>query len=235
MKTPDFMSYEKYKKKKQKEDPKNTLIIAIGTFFMALLLFTAIAKSLSPDVDVTIGDDSGTDAKESGLGVKRFIDERLKLIQMEDNSAGVSIKKTDAEQSQYNSDSDILPQEQEEKLTFPKKKNDNFDEGTNVQNDSDDEFVRQSIQPPRPKPKDVRTPFENPKMSKVYVGRYATVEQARVAQDILVDSGLNITPFIKNLGSYYTLQVGSYSNKATAEGLASELQRNNFPARVIQE
>lgn len=235
MKTPDFMSYEKYKKKKQKEDPKNTLIIAIGTFFMALLLFTAIAKSLSPDVDVTIGDDSGTDAKESGLGVKRFIDERLKLIQMEDNSAGVSIKKTDAEQSQYNSDSDILPQEQEEKLTFPKKKNDNFDEGTNVQNDSDDAVIRQSIQPPRPKPKDVRTPFENPKMSKVYVGRYTTVEQARVAQDILVDSGLDITPFIKNLGSYYTLQVGSYSNKATAEGLASELQRNNFPARVIQE
>jgi len=73
MKTPDYLNYNRYKKKK-KDNSKNSVMIFVTTFFAMLLIFTIVAKSLSPDVDVTIGDDSQTDAKESGLGVKRFID-----------------------------------------------------------------------------------------------------------------------------------------------------------------
>lgn len=227
MKTPDYLNYNRYKKKKN-DNSKNSVMIFVTTFFAMLLVFTIIAKSLSPNVDVTIGDDSQTDAKESGLGVKRFIDERLKMIQMDDNSAGVSLKVGEKPSNGYNDGAfDNFSKELDEKVTIPKPKQDSVDQQV-------DEDVTTS-EPPRPRGNDLATPFQSPKMSKVFVGYYSNVEQAKVAQGILQDSGLNVTPFIKDLGGAYTLQVGSYSSKAKADGLASELQKNNFPARVIQE
>lgn len=233
MKTPDFMSYERYKKKKN-DTSKSGMLTAVTTFFAALLLFTAVAKSLSPNVDVSIGHDSQTEVKDTGLGVKKFIDERLKMIQMEDNSAGVSIQKDNRKVSNYGEAilNSASQQEAEEKINLPSK--------SNKQNNDDvteEDMVQPVVKtPPRPKSsKDVTTPFESQRISKVYVGRYASVEQAKVAQEILMDAGLGITPFVKDMGGFYTLQVGSYSSRAKAEGLASELQRNSFPARLVQE
>lgn len=235
MKTPDYLSYDRYKKKKD-SNPNRRILIFITTFFAMLLFFTIIAKALSPNVDVTIGDDSETDAKETGLGVKKFIDERLKMIQMEDNSAGVSLKNDDKKKSGYNDESfNRYSQEADEKVSLPTK---------NAASDSDEateEPIQLKHNPPRPTSKDLplstssNNPPLSPKMSKVYVGRYSTIEQAKVAQEILMDAGLDITPFVKDLGGSYTLQIGSYSSRAKADGLASELQRNNFPARVVQE
>ena len=232
MKTPDYLSYERYKKKKD-SNPNKRMLIFISTFFATLLFFTIIAKGLSPDVDVTIGDESQTDAKETGLGVKKFIDERLKMIQMDDSSAGVSVKNEAPKEYRYEETSYDKPiVEPEEKVSIP-----------NRSNDSDiveyeEEVVKPTTvkRPPRPTGKDLSTPISTaPKVAKVYVGRYSTMEQAKVAQEILMDAGLGITPFVRDLGSAYTLQIGSYSSKAKAEGIASELQRNSFPARVVQE
>lgn len=231
MKTPDYLSYDRYKKKKKKDNSKNNALTFVVTFFVTLLFFTIVAKSLSPDVDVTIGGDSGTDAKETGLGVKKFIDERLKMIQMDDNSAGVSLKTVDKSTSAYDDESsNKFSQELEEKINIPTKKDQN-----NNSEIEDDVPVQSAHNAPRPSGRDLSTPFVSPKTSKVFVGRYATLEQAKVAQGILLDSGLDITPFVKDMGGSYTLQVGSYSSRAKAEGLASELQRNNFPARIVQE
>lgn len=236
MKTPDYLTYDRYKKKK-KTTSKKGVLLAITTFFATLLLFSIFAKLLSPDVDVSIGDDSTTDAKESGLGVKRFIDDRLKMIQMEDNSAGVSIKESAEKAPRYNDASfDKFSKSMEEKVDLSTRNN---NDGKNISDSSMDDPVDEPIQyshtPPRPSGRELSTPFESPKMSKVLVGRYSTVEQAKVAQGILLDSGIDVSPFIKSVGGVYTLQVGSYSNRAKADSLASELLRNNFPARVVQE
>lgn len=230
MKTPDFMSYDRYKKKK-KNVSQSSVLLGVTTFFVTLLLFTAIAKALSPDVDVTIGDDAQTDAKDTGLGVKKFIDDRLKLIQMEDNSAGVSIKETKRNSSEYGEDSfEGSVVQEEEKIVLPSKSKKNDEESVY------EEPIRLSNSaPPRPAGKQLSSPFESPKVSKVYVGKYSTMEQARVAQDILIDSGLDITPFVKDLGGSYTLQVGSYTSRAKAQSLANELLQNNLPARVVTE
>lgn len=238
MKTPDYLSYDRYKKKKS-ANPNKRILISVTTFFVALLFFSVVAKSLSPDVDVTIGDESQTEVKDTGLGVKRFIDERLKMIQMEDNSAGVSLKeaKNNREVTDDSESYDKYMNATEEKINLPSQKN----KANQVDSEDTEEepVLPARVAPPRPSGKDLSTPFEgvnaNPKMSKVYVGRYATVEQAKVAQEILLDSGINVTPFVKNVGGAYTLQVGSYSSRAKADGLASELQRNNFPARIVQE
>lgn len=231
MKTPDYLDYSRYKKKK-KDSSKNAVLIFFTTFFAMLLIFTVIVKSLSPDVDVTIGGDSETDAKESGLGVKKFIDERLKLIQMEDDSAGVSQKLGDSGKpsSGYDDKSfDNFSKQMEEKVVLPSQKT------PSETVDEENQDVEIST-PPRPTGRDISSSSEvAPKMSKVFVGRYSSLEQAKVAQGIMQDSGLNITPFIKDLGGSYTLQVGSYSSREKANSLASELLRNNFPARVVQE
>ncbi len=230
MKTPDFMSYDRYKKKK-KNVSQSSVLLGVTTFFVTLLVFTAIAKGLSPDVDVTIGDDAQTDAKDTGLGVKKFIDDRLKLIQMEDNSAGVSIKEEKRNSSDYRGDSYDNPFiQEEEKLVLPNRNKKNADE-----NIYEEPIKLSNAAPPRPSSKDLASPFESPKVSKVYVGKYSTMEQARVAQDILIDSGLDITPFVKDLGGSYTLQVGSYTSRAKAQNLANELLQNNLPARVVTE
>lgn len=232
MKTPDYLNYSRYKKKKN-DTSKNSVMIFVTTFFAMLLVFTIIAKSLSPNVDVTIGDDSQTDAKESGLGVKRFIDDRLKMIQMEDDSAGVSLKDGETKSNGYNDKAfDNFSKQLDEKVTIPTGKQTATDNGI-----EEPQTSTQAITPPRPRDNDLSTPIEtaSPKMAKVFVGYYSNIEQAKVAQGILQDSGLNVTPFVKNLGGAYTLQVGSYSSRSKADGLASELLRNNFPARVIQE
>lgn len=236
MKTPDYLSYERYKKKKD-NNPNKKMSIFLTTFFATLLVFTVVAKSLSPNVDVTIGDESETEAKETGLGVKKFIDERLKMIQMDDSSSNASKKDTKkpiTDDEGYESYS----QTAEEKVNIPKRNND-IDEEVLEEPMSQVSTPVARPQPPRPTAKDLSKPFDTPtpqpRISKVYVGRYATLEQAKVAQEILMDSGLNITPFVKNTGSYYTLQIGSYTSRAKAEGLASELQRNSFPARIVQE
>ena len=71
--------------------------------------------------------------------------------------------------------------------------------------------------------------------AKVIVGYYTTAEQAEVAKSIILDAGLNIEPFIKNIGGAYTLQVASFTSREKAQNVANELLKNNFPARVIVE
>jgi uncharacterized membrane protein (DUF373 family) len=46
MKTPDYLSYDRYKKDKKKLGSKNNIVTFVVTFFITLLVFTAIAKSL---------------------------------------------------------------------------------------------------------------------------------------------------------------------------------------------
>src|SRR5574344_1307267 len=84
MKTPDYMNYSRYKKNKKKDNKKSTYMF-IATFCVLLFIFVGMAKVLSPDVDINLGNESDYEAKDTGLGVKKFIDNRLKMIQNDDN------------------------------------------------------------------------------------------------------------------------------------------------------
>ena len=83
-----------------------------------------------------------------------------------------------------------------------------------------------------PAPQAAPTPAIN---ARVVVGFYTTAEQAEVARSILQDAGLGMAPFIRKMGSGYTLQVGSYNSKEKAMNVANELLIKNYPARVIIE
>lgn len=57
-------------------------MIFVSTFFVLLLLFLGIAKQISPEVDVQIGDDSAISTEDTS---KSSVDDRLKLLQEEDS------------------------------------------------------------------------------------------------------------------------------------------------------
>ena len=71
---------------------------------------------------------------------------------------------------------------------------------------------------------------------KVFIGSYTSAEQARVAKDIITESGNGLNPIVKCLGSNnYTLQVGIFKNKQSAESLLYTIQQNHLPGRIVQE
>ena len=71
---------------------------------------------------------------------------------------------------------------------------------------------------------------------KVYIGSYASAEQAKVAKEIIVESGSAINPIVKNIGqNEYTLQVGIFKNKQSADAMLSTVLKNNLPGRIVKE
>ncbi|MBO5738001.1 hypothetical protein J6R97_01530 [bacterium] len=71
---------------------------------------------------------------------------------------------------------------------------------------------------------------------KVYIGTYTSAEQAKVAKDIILETGSNYNPIVKCIGSNnYTLQIGLFKNKTSAEALLYTVQQNHLPARIVQE
>lgn len=79
------------------------------------------------------------------------------------------------------------------------------------------------------------TPAADP-VYKVFIGTYTSAEQAKVAKDIILETGSNLNPIVKCIGSNnYTLQVGIFKNKASAEGLLYTIQQNHLPGRIVQE
>ena len=218
MKTPGYMNYSKYKKDK-KNNCQSLFLLFLTAFLVMLLFFTAVARHLSPDVDIAIGDEEEVEPKETGLGVKRFIDDRLKFIQQEDQGVVKQAidKKVEDETIKERMTEDTLVPELDEKVVIPYA----------IQKQE----VEKPVQKVETKPV---TPTYN-KILKVCVGKYATVEQARVAQSILQDSDVGVSSFIKMVNGSYTLQVGSFTERSKAEQLLNELLRNSFPARIIQE
>lgn len=71
---------------------------------------------------------------------------------------------------------------------------------------------------------------------KVFVGTYTSAEQAKVAKDIIQESGNGLNPIVKCLGANnYTLQVGIFKNKQSAESLLYTIQQSHLPGRIIQD
>lgn len=214
------ISYDEYKKKFNKKQNDN-IAIFVSSFFILLLLFLGIAKHLSPDVDVTIGDNDNSVSDSSGID-RGNVDERLKLLQMEDST-------------QDNMFDNTL----EEKVVIP--------DSNKVSNDGNNEEIKLNLKEQDATPKPETTASSEPQIPlqtltqtantqvKVVVGYYSTKEQAEVAKEIITESVSGIVPFVKAIGGGYTIQVGSYSSREKAQNLANELLRNNYPARIITE
>ena len=166
------------------------------------------------------------------MGVKGFIDNRLKAIQSEDSDSIIK-KIEEKKQSKFEEDDEdeYFSQDLEEKVKIPVKKV--KQEVAKLQNETTTEIPPKPIVQPQ---KPTEAPIATPAVTniKVVVGSYSSIDQAKVAQSILQEAGLGVTPFVKNIQGSYTLQVGSFSSEQKAQSLANELLKNNFPARIIR-
>lgn len=203
LKKSNHISYKDYQKKVTK-NPNEGIAIFVSAFFILLLLFLGIAKQISPEIDVSIGDDNAKISQEDEEE-KSVVDERLKLLQMEDNGENTFAPELD------------------EKVVLPEKKN--------TEDVKAEEEIKLSEKEASPKPTETAAPVS----SKVVVGYYQTKEQAEVAKGIIAEAGLNINPFVRSIGGAYTIQVGSYSSREKAQSVVNDLLRNNYPARIITE
>ena len=229
--SPTHMSYKKYKKKVEPKKKNESLALFVGAFFVMLLIFLGLAKQLSPDIDVSIGNE-GEESSSEGF-FRGSVDSRLSDIQNEDKNPLVQPQEDEDE---------LFDQDLEEKVVINLGKDENTQESVN--NEIQEEPVRkpetkpvQKVQEEQVKNTSAPTPVSAPAKltARVVVGYYATAEQAEVAKGILQEAGLNISPIVRNIGGAYTIQAGAFSTREAAQAAAQTLLRNNFPARVIVE
>lgn len=220
---PSHVSYKEYKKKIVK-NKKQSLMMFISIFFVLLLIFLGFAKLMSPDVDIAIGEDNvnAESAEDTFYGKSGNVDERLKALQDEDDGNG--------------SVSNDSKTEEDGLVKIPEKSSKSTAEESKIEQeiDSIDEPIKkQSTASNAPAPVQKVQPVQSTVTARVVVGFYNTQAQADVARGILQDAGLGVTPHIKPMGAGYTLQVGAYSSKESANNLANKLLMNNYPARVV--
>lgn len=237
--TTSHISYKDYKKMLNKNTKKQSVTLFLGAFFVLLLIFLGMAKMMSPDVEITLGDE--TPQYEDNMP-RGEIDDRLRDLQMEDDGI-------------FSSERDATEVEDGEKVVLPKSANHG-----NVENKLPEETLGQKAvkdvvgepqkQPEPPKTLDPNTgaqtnnpvqapapvvPAQPALTARVVVGNYPTIEQAEVAKSILQEAGLGVSPFVRKSGTGYTLQVASYGSKEKAMSVAESLLNQNFPAKVVVE
>ncbi len=201
--------YKKYMKQNKKETNSLTKIFALA-FFGTLLFATFLIKTFSPTADTSIGDykEPQSDIQEEA---KKIVDNRLEMIQEEDQGRSFSeimdnaLKNMNKEE---NREQDIIINTNKEQT------NQNFatisEEKTNI-------------------------PVQEP-VFRVYIGSYTSADLAKVAKDIIQESGSGLNPIVKCIGANnYTLQVGIFKNKASAEAMLTTIQQNHLPGRIVQE
>lgn len=197
--------YKKYMKKEAQKDHSLVKIFLIS-FFGMLLVFTFIIKSFSPSVDTSIGDYQQEPEVETPEEPKKIVDDRLSMIQSEDQGRSFS------ELMAKPDDTAEVKETVQVNTVTP--------EPVQTVNET-------TVTPPTPQAEPVY---------KVFVGTYTSAEQAKVAKDIIQESGNGLNPIVKCIGSNnYTLQVGIFKNKQSAESLLYTVQQNHLPGRIVQD
>lgn len=201
------MSARSYKKYMKKNVTKDYTLLKlfIASFFGMLLVFTFIIKSFSPVVDTSIGDYKQEIEIDNSEEIKKVVDGRLAMIQEEDLGRNFS---------------ELIKNPDDEK-----KDKSELKKLSSVDNSETDENVTETVKSTNLDP-----------VYKVFIGTYTSAEQAKVAKDIILETGSSLNPIVKCIGSNnYTLQVGIFKNKNSAEALLYTIQQSNLPGRIVQE
>ena len=186
--------------------------VVVFSFFGMLLFFTFLIKSFSPSVDVSIGDYKPEPEMENIEEVKKNVDNRLAMIQDEDQGRNF----TDLMKKAEDAETEAQAQEEKKKDLKPLTK----EPVENVTLNVEEAIKTQSLEP----------------VYKVYIGSYTSSEQAKVAKDIITEAGSSLTPIVKCIGTNsYTLQVGIFKNKESADALLNTIQQSHLPGRIVQD
>lgn len=228
-------TYNEYKKKVKRTPNKDVMIFA-SVFIIGVLIILGFAKILSPNVDVGITVDNEIASSVEDESTGSVIDDRLKRFQLEDTG------KKDEEEEMFSPELDekvVLPKQRKKTVGEMEAQMADLMNSKKAEQQAEKEANKKHSTEEQPQTsQEKKAPTTQPTQivnAKVVVGYYATEKQAEVAKSIMQDAGVNTTPVVKNLGGYYTLQVGAYTSREKAQQAANNLLKSNFPARVITE
>ena len=207
---------------------KNLIYLFLITFVFGIIIVSVFLKGLTPNMDLEIGENPvaamNQREDEDEDNIRAQIDQRLKMIQNEEDMPGVSERgyETGEDVVKKFRGEDYYNQENTDKETTNKTKNINEEE-------KKDEFVMETVAIPTHNAPSVNT------VSKIYIGQYSDMQKAVEMQSNILDSGLNITPIIKEVNGYYTIQVGAFTNPESAKMVAETINNAGFSAKIVRE
>lgn len=214
------------RRKRRRNNGLGYLLLFALVFTSALFGLSYAVKFLSPDVDVAIGNNESTPLNESEMDVEiKTIDERLKWIQMEDELPSVSIRISQDRVENKQDKNKIEEKKDNKKEAAPKKdiaEIVNKEEKANIKTDF--RFSKNNV----------NTPVVN-QISKVYLGKYETIEEAVKIQHQVSSEETEIVPFIKAINGKYVVQIGSFSDSERAKTLVNKMKSKGYPAKISVE
>lgn len=201
--------------KNKKSNFFSYLYLFAFVFLGALWGLSYIIKSYTPEIDVSIGNNESFTLNDSEVDMEvRTIDERLKWIQMEDDLPSVSVRSSE---KKYNNE-EKRKKELAAKVPMP-----NIKELKTKQNEFRSIPAKEVI------------PLPKPVITKVYLGNYATLEDAAAVQNQIMAIEPEITPFVKSVKGHYIVQLGSFSDGARAGALAEKLTAKGYYPKINYE
>ena len=232
MNSPDYLTYKKSKinpqieKQKRLSRLKIALWIFIITFSIIFAVVVQVVRKYSARIDIEYGRNADAQATSEsilsegfGADAKKLIDKRLKLIQLEENAP--SEAKIISDEKENN---EVIDLEQFAKIKESGAAGEDEVKIKIETNDSAKVQEQKQLQ-------DSNVAV----YSKVLIGKYATFEDARAAQDSVREYNQGTTPFIRKVGDIYALQVGSYQDLTTAKQIASKFRAQSFDVWIYQQ
>lgn len=215
-----------------KDNKRSLIYLFIGTFAFGIIFISIFLKGITPSMDLDIGENPVASMDQRGdedYNVRAQIDQRLKMIQNDDDMPGVS---------GYETPEDIV-----KRLRGDDESGKKTDEETEKTKKAEDEDSPFTMEPIRVQPKDVNVsvntsqpPAQNQTtITKIYIGQFSDINKAVEMQANIMNAGMNINPVIKEVNGYYTIQAGAYSNYESAKNVAAELNNAGFSAKLVRE
>ena len=235
----------------------------VATFVVIFILIVLFIMKFSTKVDIEYtrgdladldsnGNYSNTYSEEDSKREK--IDKRLVLIQQEENAPSEAKiisdnknnevidpqiieenNKIDKKHSIEFKKKQELKQQKKEQTQEPKQPQEN-ETATSapIPKATEKEQAKEEAQIASP-PKTLTSDSNLTIMSKVLIGRYQTLEEARAMQTTLKGQFAQLSPYVKKVGSIYSVQMGSYQDFSIARKHAQSLQAQGYEVWIYQQ
>lgn len=202
-----------------KEKNNNLIYIFLFTFIAGIIFVSVFLKGITPNIDLDIGENPVAAMNQRGddenFNVRAQIDQRLKMIQNDDEMPGVS------ERNDFETPEDIIKRLRGETVN-----------SKNIEKENNEEKNDITIEPVRVQMQDIQPAVT---VTKIYIGQFSTMEKALEMQDAVISSDVNVNPIIRTVNGYYTIQVGAFSSYDSAKSLANQLTNAGFAAKLVKE
>ena len=214
------------------------LFIFLTTFVISFVVISQSVRLFTPNVDVEIGNAISTEnapEEEISEEEKKAVDERLKWIQFEDN-----VTNTDMSEVEYSNNPENEVDKNETSTETKKEKLEMIELEEKAELPRLKTLPKINVGPNNENTAEVQLPVKELekiefKMNKVIVGEFGTIEEAMSAQNKLINSNLNIIPYIKGVNGKFILQAGSFANKEMAVSLASQISAMGYNTQILAE